>query len=259
MNDFMNSDFIVTRISLACFVPAGTGNATHKNRPGHGLAINTGGVKEYIFSDGQKFIVKENDIIYLPKYSSYTVSSRIVGDCYAINFDIADNIVFSPFVITVKNNAAFIKNFKDAVRAWNNKEVAYTAKCMAELYNIIYFIKHEYLARYFPKTKLEIIRSAVDFIHKNYASQSISVDSLSKMCNITPEYFRKIFKSFYGTSPIKYINNLKITHAKELLESGMFSVSETAEYCGYSDFSHFSREFKNAVGVAPSEYRQMEI
>jgi AraC-like DNA-binding protein len=74
------------------------------------------------------------------------------------------------------------------------------------------------------------------------------------MCGITPEYFRKIFKSFYGSSPLIYINNLKITRAKELFESGMYSVSEVAAHSGYSDISYFSREFKSATGLSPTEY-----
>ena len=75
------------------------------------------------------------------------------------------------------------------------------------------------------------------------------------MCGITPEYFRKIFKTYYGVSPIKYINTLKITHAKELLASGMYSVTEAALQSGYTDMSYFSREFKKATEKSPCNYR----
>ncbi|MBQ8232699.1 MAG: helix-turn-helix domain-containing protein [Lachnospiraceae bacterium] len=50
----------------------------------------------------------------------------------------------------------------------------------------------------------------------------------------------------------KYINNLKISRAKELLSSGMYTVTQAAEMSGYTDVSHFSREFKKATGAAPS-------
>ncbi|MBQ9915438.1 MAG: helix-turn-helix transcriptional regulator, partial [Clostridia bacterium] len=78
--------------------------------------------------------------------------------------------------------------------------------------------------------------------------------SLAALCHITPEYFRKIFKSIYGTSPLSYINNLKITRAKELLSSRMYSVCEAATEAGYRDMSHFCREFKKATGQSPGEY-----
>ena len=66
----------------------------------------------------------------------------------------------------------------------------------------------------------------------------------------------KPFKSFYGISPIEYINNLKIILAKELLESNMYSVTEAAIRAGYTEMSHFSREFKKATGVSPIEYKK---
>ncbi|MDD6214022.1 MAG: helix-turn-helix transcriptional regulator [Firmicutes bacterium] len=75
------------------------------------------------------------------------------------------------------------------------------------------------------------------------------------MCGITPEYFRKIFRTYYGTSPVKYINELKLSHAKELLSSGMYSVTDAALQSGYSDMSFFSREFKKNTDVTPKDYR----
>lgn len=250
----MSYDFNIEKIVLACYVPSGSGLTTHRDRPSHGLAIHTGGIKQYVFSDNKKITVNQNDIIYLPKYSNYTVSAISNGDCYAINFDISEDVNFEPFAVKAKNHGAITERFRLAKNIWQMKKSGYAMKCKAELYNIIYSMQQEYFSGYVQKNKLEIIKPAVEYIHKNYAKELISIAGLSKMCGITPEYLRKIFKSFYGTAPLSYINNLKISRAKELLESGMYSVSEAAEMSGYSDISHFSREFKKATGVCPSEY-----
>lgn len=256
MKEFINYDFCIKRIILACFVPAGTGDAIHKNRSSHGLAIHTSGEKEYVFSDGKRLIVKANHIIYLPKNSSYTVISHSPGDCYAINFDIDENKNFAPFVAKVKNHSAIISHFQAANAVWTLKKNAFDLKCMAELYNIIYLLHQEYFSEYYPESKREIIRAAVEYIHENYSNEAISIEGLSALCGITPEYFRKIFRSFYGTSPIKYINGLKIARAKELLKSRMYSVTDAALLSGYTEMSHFCREFKKAVGTSPSEYKK---
>ena len=255
---FMNYDFNINRIILAIFVAAGTGDAIHKNRPSHGLAIHKGGEKIYTFTDRKKLTVRENDIIYLPKHSSYTVKSKENGDCYAINFDIDEDITFEPFVVKAKKFSEITEHFRVANKIWELKKPGYMLKSKAELYNIIYALRQEYFSEYFPAKKLEIIKPAVDYIHENYSKECISVEWLSEMCNITPEYFRKIFKSFYGISPIKYINSLKIMLAKELLESNMYSVTEAAIASGYSDISHFSREFKKFTGNSPSEYKKRD-
>lgn len=252
---FMNYNFNVNKIILACFVPAGTGDAYHKDRPSHGLAIHLDGEKEYVFDSGKILIVKKGDIIYLPKNSTYKVTSFEVGDCYAINFNISEEIAFEPFVIKAKNTAGFKNYFESAEKAWSQKKSGFEMKCKAELYNVLYALVEEYNLEYISKNKFEIIRPAVEFIHNNYTKMLLNVSELSMMCNITPEYFRDIFHRNFGTSPIKYINNLKITRAKELLSAGFYSVGSVAEMSGYSDISHFSREFKKATGVSPSEFK----
>lgn len=251
----MNYDFNIEKIMLACYVGKGTGMTIHKNRAGHGLAFHTSGVKIYIFDDGAKITVKPNEIIYLPKHSSYEVFAETEGDCYAVNFDISEEKSFVPFVIKIKNEVSVLKHFKTSRCIWDQKRRGYAMICKAELYQIIYSMQQEYFSEYLPNNKLEIIKPGIEYIHREYTKQHISIEDLSDMCGITPEYFRKIFKTYYGTSPVKYINDLKICHAKELLASGMYSVTDAALQSGYADMSFFSREFKKNTGVTPKDYQ----
>ena len=256
MDNFMNYDFNVNKIVIACFVPKGTDVPVHRDRPSHGLALHTAGNKEYIFASGEKVSVTAGDIIYLPKNSTYEVVLKTHGDCYAINFDFTEDISFSPFAVKIKNQAEILKHFRRANDVWEMKKKSYILKCKAELYNIIYAMHESYTAQYLPKDKLKLIAPAVDYIHENYVTEAISIEFLARMCNISPEYFRKIFKSFFGNSPVNYINNLKITRAKELLETKMYSVTDAALQSGYTEMSHFSREFKKMTGLCPSEYKK---
>ena len=255
MEPFIRHDFNIETIVLACYVGKGQGMSVHKNRPSHGLALHTSGIKEYIFENGEALTVNINDIIYLPKYSSYEVFSRQRGYCYAINFDINQDISFAPFVCKVKNATPQLEYFKNAKAAWETKKNGYLLKCKADLYNIIYAMQQEYFLNYVSKSKKDIIMPALKHIHENYTSEPLRIAALSQLCSITPEYFRSIFKSIYGISPKSYINNLKISRAKELLSSGMYSVTESAILSGYTDMSHFSREFKKATGVSPILFR----
>lgn len=115
-------------------------------------------------------------------------------------------------------------------------------------------IQTAYSSEYIPNKKYALIKPAVEYIHRSYTKGLINITELSDMCGITPEYFRKIFKAYYGASPLKYINTLKIAHAKELLASGMYSVTEAAFQSGYTDMSYFSRAFKKETGEAPRYY-----
>lgn len=255
MTEFINHPHNINKIVACVYVAPGSGATIHKHRPSHGLAFHMSGEKDYHFDDNTVISVKGGDIIYLPKQSSYEVVSKLSGDCFAINFDLDEDITFPPASFHIKNQRDIKLFFSHATKIWNLKTAGYLEKCKSELYDILYNLISEYHSKYIPSKKYEIIKPGVEYIHHNYLTENISIEKLSSLCKVSPEYFRKIFKNFYGISPIKYINNLKIEHAKELIESEMYSVSESAFQSGYIDVSHFSREFKKITGFAPNEYK----
>ncbi len=254
MKNFLDQNKIVSKVIIAIFVPKDTGASVHSQRKSHGVAFNLEGEKDYIFSDGSIYNVKKNDIIYLPKGSSYRVKTKISGGVFCINFDWDENESFSPFVITPLAVNEVLKAYQTAERAWASAVIGKEYIALSSLYKILYEIKRQDVMPYLPQNKKNLLNPAIDYIHKHYVEELIDVKKLSDICCISYDYLRKLFKRFYGVSPIKYINGLKINRAKELLSSGFYSVSEVALSSGFSDLSHFSRFFKQNVGVLPSEY-----
>ena len=127
-------------------------------------------------------------------------------------------------------------------------------KCKSLLYNILYDLRKEYEMGYVANDTVALINPAIDYIYREYTNDNIEISHLADICNISEAYFRRIFLKSYGISPIKYINNLKIERAKELISSGLYSISDAAAASGFHDDSYFSRKFRNATGVSPSEY-----
>ena len=254
MEKFINTNHNITDIVLAIWVAPGMGSAVHKNRPSHGLAFNCAGEKVYAFSNGTKYVVKENDFIYLPKNSTYTVSTTTPGGTYCINFQWIENATFIPFVFHLKNADEVIQAYKNAEKAWRRKKDGYELLCKSELYKILYILRNNYSRPYSPNSKQALLEPAVSYIHKHYTDESISVEKLSEFCGFSYEYFRRLFHVSYGCSPVKYINDLKLKRAKELLASGLYSVSDAALQSGFSDISYFSRCFKKNVGTPPNDY-----
>lgn len=258
MQNFMSYDFNITNIRLAIYVQPGSGKKVHKNRASDGLAINmskeTNGIHEYAFATGKSIKVKPGEIIYLPKHSDYVLPSSMPGDCYAINFDISDNVSFEPFSFKPKNQSGFIDKFKLSAELWTGKKTAFNMQCKALLYEIISLMQKEHSLRYISKKTSALIAPAIEYIHSNYTNGNIAVSDLSDMCGISENYLRRIFNNVYGISPIKYINNLKINYAKDLIASGAYSVTEVCEMSGYADISYFSRLFKKKFAIPPTEY-----
>ena len=256
MTDFLSCDLNVTDIAFAIYVDKSIATTVHKNRPSHGLMINASEAqKKYIFSDGKIITVRQNEILYMPKNSSYTVESERRGECYAINFELEDGQHFDPFVFKPKNAAVYFKHFEKAHLAWKNRSGPYRMKCKAYLYEILILMQTEGADEHLARSTSSVIDPALSYIHSNYTSCDMNIPDLAALCGISEDYFRKIFKKRFKTSPTKYINDLKLNYAKELLHSGLLSVSRIAELSGFGDPAYFSREFKKAFGTSPRDYK----
>ena len=255
MEDFINHNFNVSKIVTVCYVAPGTGTPVHKNRPSHGLALHLGGKRYYNFSGGKRILVRQGDLIYMPKGSNYVVEGIKTDGVYAINFDLSESVSFSPFAIKVKNLGAFLEYFKQAENAWRMKKQGFEMRCKSLLYTIILDMIKEYSYGYVPSSTEELITPAVAYIHNEYTGETISIAALAKMCGVSETHFRKIFSTVKGCSPVEYINSLKLSRAKELLSSGMYTVSEVSEQAGFHDESYFSRFFKKETGIPPSKYK----
>ena len=250
MDNFMKHDFIIGEITFANIVRSGTGAKTHKNRKSHGLAIFLGGERIFYF-DCKKIRVEENTIVYFPKGSNYTIKEKTPFDCYAINFEMPDGVCFEPFSFKVKNINSYLESFKNAQKMQTRKSAGYVSKIKAELYSIIYNMQTEYNI---PYTKTAIIEPAINYIHLNYYKENISIEKLASLCGISTVHLRNTFIKKFACSPIKYINNLKMTRAKELLSSQFYTASEVCFLSGYNNESYFTREFKKHFGISPGEY-----
>lgn len=99
-----------------------------------------------------------------------------------------------------------------------------------------------------------LVENAKAYILQNY-QKDISLDEVSRIVNISPYYFSKIFKEDTGENFVEYLTGIRIAKAKELLDTTEYSMKEICSMIGYSDPNYFSRTFKKNVGVSPTEYK----
>ena len=86
-------------------------------------------------------------------------------------------------------------------------------------------------------------------------SRIISLEDLSTLAGVNKTTLISIFKEVYGTTPIRYINRIRLRKAKELLVNTDTSVSEIADLVGFQSIHYFSRFFKAKENCTPMEYR----
>ena len=105
----------------------------------------------------------------------------------------------------------------------------------------------------------DVIVKAQEYIRENYKEQSISLHSVAREVNISPNHFSTIFSQETGETFINYITRVRLEHAKVQLKTTKKRTSEIGYEVGYNDTHYFSYVFKKNTGMTPREYRNKVI
>ncbi|MFV0467008.1 MAG: response regulator [Lachnospiraceae bacterium] len=102
--------------------------------------------------------------------------------------------------------------------------------------------------------KEEILR----YIEQNYMNE-ISLQDAAEYMNYCTAYFCKLFKQEFSKSFTTYLAEYRIEEAKKLLCDITSNVKDISEKIGYRDSNYFTKVFKRAEGMTPTEYRMKEL
>ncbi|MED4956968.1 helix-turn-helix domain-containing protein, partial [Paenibacillus macerans] len=100
-----------------------------------------------------------------------------------------------------------------------------------------------------------VLQRALLYIGQRY-KEELSMEQTAEHVNLSPYYFSKLFKLRTGENFSDYVTRLRIEEAKRLIAEGRLSLKEICYEVGYKDPNYFSRVFKKAAGMTPTEYRQ---
>lgn len=91
---------------------------------------------------------------------------------------------------------------------------------------------------------------------RDHFTEKLTIESLSELVHITPNYFSQFMKdSPYGGFK-RMLGYMRCFYSQNLLLSSDFSISKIAELCGFSDMTHYNKQFSDTWHKSPSEYRK---
>lgn len=108
-----------------------------------------------------------------------------------------------------------------------------------------------------PKSEFQL---RLDRLVNQSGVQNMNLNSIARSFRMTPKTLARRFKRELDVTPGKWLQSIRITRAKEHLETSAFSVAEICDRIGYDDRASFARLFSRITGLTPTEYRrQMRI
>ena len=98
------------------------------------------------------------------------------------------------------------------------------------------------------------LSASVEYIKMNYC-MPIRIGQLARLEHLSVSRYNFLFSKQFGIPPTKYIQNLRMSSARQLLASTDLLVKQIGLMCGYDDAHFFSKTFKRFYGMSPDEYR----
>ena len=101
------------------------------------------------------------------------------------------------------------------------------------------------------------IVAAREYIQKNYADISLSLDSIASGVRISSSYLSKLFSDSIGITPFEYLTRYRVDASMQILLDSELAVTEIAATCGFSSSRNYIRAFKKFYQETPGEYRKL--
>ena len=251
------SDLVITKVySVSTLYTPEKTKLKRNNRERWAAVIKYEGETVYS-SNGKRFLSDIGHIVILPKGCSYEWQCTRSGHFSIIEFE-SESTFCEPISFSVKNGEKILKMSKDLEYKRNLKKPMVELESIRDTYSILLVLTQTVEARYLPTEKQQKIAPAVEYISQHY-NENITNDKLAEISGISTVYFRKLFSSVVGVSPIVYVRRLRIENAKEMLKSDYGTLSDVAQSLGYASLYDFSRDFKKHTGTSPSRYEKTSL
>ncbi|MGP4845272.1 helix-turn-helix transcriptional regulator [Marinobacter sp. 1Y8] len=85
--------------------------------------------------------------------------------------------------------------------------------------------------------------------------QPLTLETMAGWINLSPYHFARLFRATFGCAPYQYVQEQRLTRARELLRGRHHKITAIALTCGFGDHSQFTRAFRKRFGITPSAYR----
>ena len=107
-----------------------------------------------------------------------------------------------------------------------------------------------------PKEQGERVIIGITRYLQEHLEEELSLSVLAEEFHLNPQYISQLFKNEIGVGFLAYLTNIRMEKAKKLLLSTSFPIAEIAQKTGYGDYRVFTKVFKKAEGITPSQYRR---
>lgn len=227
-------------------------NYQNTNRPSDGFVLLLSG-NGSVICNGKRAVLSAGDLFFVSAGDNYTIQCPCPCSYITSALTLHTDKSLLPFLLQCNERQR--DKLKDICNIWQSHQWDSYAATRIKLLNFYYEIIK---ASFREQISNQEIAKAIDYIHKHFKT-NFSGKTVAEYCSLSPSYLRAKFLNATGMTITEYRDALRISSAKEMLESRQFTVSEIAAALGYCDVYHFSKAFTSKVGSSPKKWLNRTI
>jgi AraC-like DNA-binding protein len=234
------------------------------------LLYITDGNGVFIFGDSKQscFITEGKMFFLMPGvWHTYKPLENSGWNEYWIGFKgkVIQNIVDEGFfinrapVFNIGLNERIIDLYLKAIEIANEERAGFQQALSGIVMHILGLMYYRDKTRDFEDMELINKINKAKVIMRESVYKNLSAEDISRQLNISYSGFRRAFKEFTGSSPSRYMLELKLNEAKLLLSTSNHPVKEISYILNFENPDYFPIFFKKRTGLTPVEYRNFTI
>ena len=230
-----------------------------KPRPNHGLMYLLCDGIDIEYKDGSADTFKKGNIIYIPEGINYKV--KFFGDtdrleALLINFSLLGEFDKKERIVKVTDCASkyCIDDVYSIISLYTqNRNYKYAV--MSRFYHLLEELESNTESKQRESEYYRSILPAISYID-SHVNEVLRIPHLATLCLLSETVFRKRFKKETGKSPSKYILDLKLEKACELLKKEDIQISAIVSELNFYDSAYFNKLFLKKYGITPAKFKK---
>ena len=102
------------------------------------------------------------------------------------------------------------------------------------------------------------LASAISYIEDHY-KEKVTLEDIAAQAGISVRQLNRVFQAYYKTTPIVYLQNLRLEQARAMLKQTTLSVTDISYLIGFNDSNYLTRQFKKTYGLSPKAFRSQNL
>lgn len=136
------------------------------------------------------------------------------------------------------------------------RQPGYAVAARTKLLELIIYLARQYDRAPTPEGKSLLRVGQLITQLEQHSDQPWTLESMARLAHMSPSNLVRVFRRATGQSPNQHLIQLRLRHALRLLEDDSLNLTQVALRAGFTDGNYFSRQFRQAFGTSPSQYRR---